>query len=263
MMVKWFETLPWQWQIFIVILTIISVVIISIYGKFVFQRGKVLIGIGGNKKDSGEGEKHKHPCEECYMIIRKQILETERKIKTVESSRMDRQMNFFDQKVEELQTDLLDIYTENMNKNRTTGMTSGLETVQFRLFEGLLMDAFNLTKKEIRRALRENGYNTLQTEDYITYIGNEARTLTNMVYNHLRRLYPPVESNMIVKVNEVLGLVEAYYQNIEDLIMEFFNYAKDVNQHVEEEVLRLDKECDRACSQFIGVSVQMPTATPG
>ena len=256
---KWFETLPWQWQIVLVILLIISIVIISIYGKFVFQRDKTQIGIGGDKKSGSNN--HKHPCSECYMILRKQILETERKIKIVESSRMDRQMNFLDQKMEELQTDLLDNYSDTMHKNRSINIASGLETIQFRLFEGLLIDAFGLVKKEIRRALRENGYTIMQASEYITYTKNEARTIMNMIYNHLRRLYPPLESNMIVGINEVLGMVENNHQILEDLMTEFFNNAREINQQVDVEVSRLDKECDTLCSQFIGIPVQMPTVS--
>lgn len=261
----WFNNLPWQWQVILTILLCISVSIISIYGRFFIIRDKLKIGIGGDKGDTKNSksttDSKNHSCGECYMIIRNQVIETERKIKSVESSRFDRQMNFLDQKFEELQADFTSTYSDLIHKNRAQNLAPGVETIQFRLYEGLLNDAFGLLKKEIRRALRENGYTTLPGGDYINYVRNETRTILNMLYNHVRKLYPPIESNMVVPINEVLNDIESSYSNLEQMVMAFFDNAKEINIQVDNEIRRLDKECDAICSQFVGVPVNMPTVS--
>jgi hypothetical protein len=259
---KWFNNLPWEWQVVLTILLIISVVVISIYGRLVFQKDKTQIGIGGSSsKDGKDRNERKHLCGECYMIIRNQIIETERKIKTTEASRMDRQMNFLDQKIEELQADLMDTYSDHISKIRLPDTAPGVGTIQFRLYEGILNDACAQVKREIRRALRENGYTGMTAPDYACYVKNEARTVMMAIYNHIRKLYPPMESNMIVPIGVVMGDIEASHQTIESLMFEFFNNAKDVNIQVDSEIHRLDKECDAICSQFVGVPVNMPTVS--
>jgi len=262
----WFDNLPWQWQVILTILFCLSVIIVSIFGRFFIIRDKLKIGIGGgDKKDSknpkSTDENKKHSCGECYMIIRNQIIETERKIKSVESSRMDKAMNFLDQKLDEFQTDLMDTYSELIHKNRASNLVPGAETIQFRLYEGLLNDAVGQVKKEIRRALRENGYTLMQASELLSYVKNETRTVLNMIYNHIRKLYPPIESNMIVPINDVLGDIEAANSALEGMMMAFFSNAKEVNIQVDSEIRRLDKECDAICSEFVGVQVNMPTVS--
>lgn len=239
--------LPWIWQIIIIVLTLFVTIILGFKARrFVFKGDKIRIGIGGeiqNKKN----------CGRCYMLLRQQMMKTERDIRSLQSSRLDRQMNFFDQKFLELQTKLLDIYMDKLSSDVDKDEATE-ENKQSILFDGMLATALHRAKKEIRRALKENGYTDKNPTEFTAYVKDEAGTVLRIITNHFRNLYP--NEKMHVNRKNVLDLFSNELQTIEGILFDCFNSAKEINQNNMKEIEQLDDECDEKCARIIGIPLK-------
>lgn len=256
-MISWFLTLPLLWQLVISFVTIASVVVISIFGRLAVKKGKFTVGLGRDTIGHGEdgknsSEKIKHSkkakdrsCDDCYTITRHKYLQADRKIKALDESRMQKIYAQMDQKLEYFQLSMIEQYSQRLNPN-VINNTNQDDCI----YEAKLNEALNRVRYELKRALREDGFDKCK-DDYNVYVKNEAQSVKTIIYNHLRSVYP--RFGMIISKELVLQDVENSYKQIESKMFEFFDFAKEVTIQITDEINKIDKECDCDCRTIIGI----------
>lgn len=255
---EWFNALPAHFQLAIIIIVIFSTVIISIYGGIRIQKSKsdLSINIGGEKNKEEVRKdiitKKVRKCEDCFMILRDYLLKIDRRIRSLEEAKFYKPLNYLDQKLDELTMMLVNDYLNVINEQATNEEKSSGETIkQLRLFEAHIKDACGRIKTEIRRALRENGFAKLQPKDFICYVNSEINVILNIIFHHIRSVYPSNSSCMIIDINEVLSLIEQRQGEIGKIIEEFFSYTVDMINQLEQDIQKLEKESIEWCKNFI------------
>jgi hypothetical protein len=116
-------------------------------------------------------------------------------------------------------------------------MISGVstDTLQYRMFWGLMNDAFlGIVKNEIRKSLKENGFEDLSDTEFDVYIKNKGELINSMIRDHIINLYPPANNRLIVSQEVVLKCLESnkvlIYDKIEDIYLEARKLKKQENE---------------------------------
>lgn len=256
-MISWFIALPLLWQLVIAFVIIISTVIVSIFGRLAVQKGKFTVGIGKDSSNTAsvvppaESKNNKkmklRSCDDCYTITRHKYLQADRKIKALEESRMQKIYAQMDQKLEYFQLSMIEQYSQRLNLS-VVNNTNQDDCI----YEAKLNEALNRVRYELKRALREDGFDQC-VDDYSTYVKNEAQSVKTIIYNHLRSVYP--KFGMILSKEVVLQDVENSYKQIESKMFEFFDFAKEVTIQITKEIDKIDNECDSDCRSIIGIGI--------
>lgn len=232
----------------------------SIFGKLAVKKGKFTIGLGKDSpsstdnKTETETDKVKQDkkvkdrsCDDCYTITRHKYLQADRKIKALEESRMQKIYAQMDQKLEYFQLSMIEQYSQRLNLSSVNNTNNQDDCI----YEAKLNEALNRVRYELKRALREDGFDNC-VEDYSTYVKNEAQSVKTIIYNHLRSVYP--KFGMILSKEVVLQDVENAYKQIELKMFEFFDFAKEVTIQITAEIDEIDEDCDSACRSIIGIN---------
>jgi len=113
------------------------------------------------------------------------------------------------------------------------------ETLQYRMFWGLVSDALNIKmKNELRRSFKENGFHETSGNDFSAYVKNQSKALMSMLRDHIINLYPPTNNKLIVSMEDVLDYLDKKEPEIEDSFFEIYIEAKRLRKH------EIDKKAD-------------------
>lgn len=254
-----------QGQLFIfLILSVIAVVLISVYGKFALKWGKAVLGIGKDKPKKSDDSKPVDPpenskiiqvvkrsCGDCILMI---IGERE-KHELKKSSKKDRvlkdQMNFAEQKLIEIQTTFIEEYAQKIKELRKNTANIEQENVQNKLFYGLLRDAIYINIRDtMRRAFKENGFYELDGNEFAAYVKDKSKILIAMITQHMRNLYP-ISPDIIVTIDDVITMIEDDARKVEDIAFEIFIHAKDVKLTTDSDIKGIDTEFSDWVNNFI------------
>jgi len=134
-----------------------------------------------------------------------------------------------------------DRFTNNLSK-----------TFQYRMFWGLSNDVFHIQMKdEIRRSLKENGFDVLSGNDFSQYVKNQSKILIVMLKNHFINLYPPKDKRIIIQIEKILEFVDKKESKIEDIIFEIYIEAKKIKKQDVSAMEEIDKKFEEEIENFI------------
>lgn len=256
---NWFYSMPVPVQVVIIIIVILSVIIISIYGGINIQKNKdnISIAIGGDKKkekkdNRDSNNKIERKCEDCFMIIREHLIKVERTIRSLEESKISKAMNYIDQNLEEYTSILISDYLNYMNRKATDKEKETGETIkELRLYEAHIRDGCSRIKKEIRRALLENGFMKLTIRELNCYINSEINRIIEIIPHHIRSVYPSSSSCMIIDMDEVLKLIKKREEDLIKVIEDFFMTVTDMIKEINKEIEEIEERSNKWCYSFI------------
>lgn len=245
----WLASLPPILQFIIALLSIISAVIISIKGTAALQWGKTKIGLGGNPKKISTNPK-KRSCADCIFIIlsKREILGDKRL--EIRNSILKDQMNFAEQKLIEIKTDLLQEYRRELTNRRNNNLDLNKEDRDYKVYKGALIESLGLVKDEVRKSFKENGFEELSGNQFSNYVKDKVISLLSIATIYVDNEYP---HNMIISREDWLDFIKnSYAHKAEDICFEVFQKAKDVKKRSKDELEKLNRSFSQDISEFMG-----------
>ena len=218
-----------NWPIGIAIL--IAVILVSIFGGFGFKGGLTSVRIGGFSR------KRKRSCGDCVLMMMGKREISDNKRDFIQRNILKDQMNFVEQKLIQVQTDLLSSYRQALKTHRTIEDDPAEETKQYRLYQGLLSNSLCTVKDEIRRSFKENGFEELSGSEFSNYVKNKAQALYAMASTHIGDQYPYEKMIVSWEIRQQ-DISTNYIHKIEDACFEVFQHAKDIKRYAR---IQLDK----------------------
>lgn len=221
------------------ILTLIIVLIIFIIAPQIKSSFSWLIKKIGLKKRS---------CGDCILLIfgvsekyKNEIQKTERKI-------LETQMNYVEQKIEIMTLDLLRTYRDDQNifKNETSASDDENLERDYINYKESLMNAIELSKKEIRRSFKENGFDKKSGKEFADYVKEKTKDLLSIARKYMLSSY---FKNAIVPLEYRFDRFDE--RGFEDIIFEVYIKAKEIRVEAETNIDYLENKLKFEIDQFI------------
>lgn len=245
--------------LFLVTGIVIAIMVIALKGKIVFRWGRNAIGIGknvnlfrntsgnpGSEGEGGAGERKATPkrrsCSDCLLLVKNEYdrYKTEKQIR--ENKLLTNRMNYTEEKLMEIQHDLIEIFDDRMNvfEEEEHKEDENKIIIETKMFFGLLKEALSQAKREIRRACKEDNFCNLSSSEYIDYIENKANVIVSIVVTYLREVYPSYGT--LVPIDTIVEDIEGFVKKIREYAEDIFDYAKRLMKDHEEEMSLLDEK---------------------
>jgi NTP pyrophosphatase (non-canonical NTP hydrolase) len=267
----------------LILVGVIAVVIISMKGKLIAKWGKNAIGIGtsddnkdntksykgtGNGKTAGSTStsipidttigslppppgtvfvEKKRSCADCIEIIlnKKDKYDFNKQIR--EDKILNYRMNYTEEKLIEIEKDLLDLFEKRIEKFSSTEYPNKI--IEDKMFYGLLKEALYEVKKEIRKSYKEDLFCELSDVDFITFIKDKTKVIETILLRHLRNVYP--SNGTLVHIDTIISDIENNNDNLHDYIKDIFTYAKQATADNEKEMQQMKKDFKEWTKRFI------------
>lgn len=242
----WLVVLPWEAQVVIFIIMILSAVVISIWGTAAVKWGATTVGFGGKNKTTGRPKLSKRSCGDCVVIMMGTKDTCSLKIEQINKSILKNQMNIAEQKLIELQNLILQTYRTDLEKLRPSQSSVAEEMKQFKLYQSVLSVSLTILKDDIRRCFKENGFEELDDSELKSYTKEKSKTLKTICLNHMSNQYP--YEGMIVPWDNCVERTDELDKVIENIFSDMFIKAKELkleaNKNIKEITNDFKKEID-------------------
>lgn len=249
----------------LLVLLIIATVIIILRGHFKAKVGDKIIDVGDDHPagtPSSDGHSVPKPpstgvvtvkrtCGDCVLIMMGEREKYELKMRHETDRILKTQMGFSEQKLIEIQSLLINAYADALylRKEENKSITTEIETVQHKLFYGLIRDAILVIKDEIRRAFKENGFFDLSGIDLTYFVKAKAKMLLSLLQQHFRNLYP--DRGVILNGYDVQEIIEERSVQLESILAEMFTYSKDARSESEDKIKEIKTQFSKWIDQMI------------
>lgn len=210
-----------------------------------------LVGLFSFKK------KRNIDCKDCITIIigHREKLESKRKekfyqIELLENSVLKSQMNFVEQKIIDLESMFINFYNERIRLSKNK-LIYGNETIQYRMFWGMVRDAFEVKfKDQIRKSFKENGFYNISGNEFAAFVKDKHKATISMFTQHIINLYPSPSTDMIVSMEDVLTFIDNINPKFEDRIFEIYIEAKKIKKNVDDKINEVIEKFDKYEEDF-------------
>lgn len=241
---NWLITLPIEIQVIVICTVCIIVFAISIFGNIGFKTklGQINFGWMRNNK--------KRSCGDCILIILGKRETTDSKKAYIDKNVLKDQMNFAEQKLLEVKTDLLTSYKMLQRKHRTNNIELKDEVIQYKVYRGAILCALELVKDEIRRSFKENGFEDMDGSEFSVFVKNKSHALYSLGKNYIEEEYP--YEGMIVTLDERQQYINDFYlSKINDMCFDVFQKAKDIKIQAKLDITNITTEFAKEIDNFI------------
>ena len=215
--------------------------------------GKVSIRLGWNKLSFGRTVGEKLPVgslssnwSDCRKLIMTRTMRFDADVNKARNCVLRDQMNYAEQKLQEMAFQLSSTYREDIINNRTAG--KGIDVVrenkEYILYQEALTNSLLPVKNEIRRSLKENGFIDMSPPEFTDYVKGKAKLLITMGQEYIRSRYP--FENMIVNIQDRFN--QTPEEMIESTVNDFYTKARqmvlDANKKIDDLGVEFDKEME-------------------
>jgi len=237
---EWFIGLPLAVQIIGVVLFLSLLFGLGFIGKVNLKIGKNIITFGRGGKRS---------CADCILLLmaKRERFESQRNF--ILNRVLKEQMNFAEQKLLELQSILLTSYRGMLSLKKKSEDSSVEINKQYRLYEGILASGLQATKDEVRRSMKENGFEHLKGTEFASYIKNKFITLVEIGKDHINDLYP--YEGMIISIEDRMKNLEKVIPRLEGLCNDLFVKAREIKLDAHSRIDKLEKEFAKEMDEFV------------
>lgn len=231
------------WHIFLILAVILTILAISVFGHVAIDWGKRTFSFGEHKEDSGRS------CKDCIMLLLAKRTQFEGIYNAKLSTILRDQMNYVEHKLQEITFELENTYREDLLYFRKT-VDNSMESKEFILYQELLRNALYDTKDEIRRSFKENGFHTMNEDDFDEYVRERSKLLLTIAREHIQRNYP---MNMVIPVIERFRRYDTVSsKKIDQMIRDMYVNAKEVRCRVEGELEELQAKFISEVDSLVG-----------
>lgn len=228
------NTLP-SWQAIILVILIFWIFLFSPYIKtfiiWLFKKVK-------SKKRS---------CGDCILIIFG-ISEKYKSQEDIINKRiLSEQMNYVEQKIEQITLELLRTYKEQQIKISSLGnyYPEWIERDYINYREALF-NSIELAKKECRRAFKENGFHTMSGKEFADYVKEKTIDLLSISRKYMMGAYYKDAAISIESRFKAFNERE-----FEDVVFDIFIKAKEIKINAQNKIKELEKNLKEDIDDFI------------
>jgi hypothetical protein len=238
----WLGTMPIWAQFSLPIVALFIILLISIYGNAVFSWGKKT-RLGFGKNSSGKKERS---CKDCVLLILSKKAQHSSIVEKKEASILRDQMNFVEQKMQEVLFGFIDSY--NQQQKEVGDVDPIRKNKEITLYSEALKNALFQVKDEVRRSFKENGFHELKDSDFREYVKDKTRAIISIAKNYFINRYP--HQGMQIGLSE--RFVKLDEARIEDLTNEVFIKAKEIRNDIDEQIKKLNESFANDMGKFMG-----------
>lgn len=247
-----------------IVLGVIGAVIVALRGKLGIKIGNKSINLGGGgseKEKKGVKKKEdpipppatvlvtqKRSCGDCVLLLMGEREKFEFKIRRERDKVMKSQMTFAEQKLIEIQTKISNTISAKISESIKDKSTNVEESVQYKLFYGLLKDALFQIKDEIRRSFKDNGFYDISGSEFSWYVKERTQVISSMLSQYMRNIYP--NRGGVFKLEKILRCIEKDSTFTAGIINDIYSYAREVRVETDESVKNLQKEFGEWVDKF-------------
>ncbi len=231
-MFSWLGSLPLIWQISIPVGVLLTLIILAVWGKVSFSWGKAKIGFGA-----------KSSCSKCIALVRSIGKKVDRKVAKVEANNLKSKMNFAEQQLLSVHMDMYGRFLGAMRKkNKDNPANDILEDKELICCRSKLKVVFSLMKDELRRAFKENGFDSLSDNEFNDYIKDESNILVDIFEQFIISNYP---RHMIISYRDITDIVLKMRPVIDKSVESIFKKARAIEVITIEEITKLEEQYEK------------------
>ena len=179
------------------------------------------------KRLSGKTFKNKRTCGDCVLILFGIREKYEYQSKHIDNNLLRMQMKFAEQKIQEAIFFLSQSFSDDI-KVMGDGVEHDRKVTQAALYCEALKNGILSAKDEIRRSIKENGFENLSENEYSHYVKDKTRTIITIIRSYLNQ-YSVQHDKTIVNLKERFKRMDGYHiQKFESWVFDIFSNAKDL-----------------------------------
>lgn len=260
-MFTWLSTLAIPFQVFFVVLFLVCVLVVAILvirKGISFTKGKDGYGVHiGSLK--GKKKKSNNPHSECpnvkdVLVMMNEVVRlTNERFHLIEKAKTKSQMNYADQKVEQIRSMLLKNYIDLYNKKKGDGAPDDKSVQIYRL---MLKDAQNNIRTILRSAFIDNGFDKMNEREFNDYFEDKFNYIVSQFLEYISDNY---FYDSFISLEELKRTFQDVDHKIEEMFEDIFANARDVAIDTNLKALEIDERIERVIKQSIGISCLMPS----
>lgn len=222
----------------------------AIRNKINFKWGWKLINFGSDVKfDSSE--KPKRRCKDCILILMAEREKLDYETRKIRDSIPNNQENYSDQKIIYLEEVLMNRFMKIMDQAIKDGLIQESDRDhQYKIHDSLFSNVFIPVKKEFIRAFKENGITRLDEAEFINYIKEKQQTMVSLFMHSFRNLYTLDSPGITYET--VFSQIEGFKPTLKETIADVFQYARQNEIELENDMSRKRQEFADWVDEFIG-----------
>jgi len=191
----------------------------------------------------------KRSCGDCILIIFGISEKYKTQIDQISRRILETQMNYAEQKIEMLILELLRTYKEQQNKKlETTDKKASSKELdkEYINYRECLLNAIELSRREVRRTFKENGFEDLSGKEFADYVKDKAKDLLAIARNYMMNSY---FKDSYIQIEERFNSFDE--RAFEDLVFDVYIKAKEAKNTSVKKMVDLDQEFKNEIDNFI------------
>lgn len=236
------------WQNPVLTFLLIAVVLVTV--AIIILKGKYFIFMISNKFFGTSfkiTEEKTRTCSDCILYMNSLREDYEVEKNSIRDSILKNQMNYSEQKLIEVETLIYSKYLEQVSK---LNLSYEDESKQTTIFYGLMKDSIRVTKDEIRRSFKENGFHQIGGTDFSNYVKSRMSTIKALIIQIYLNRYP--SHSMIVSKDTIIPIITSSMHDIEDILFEIYTRAKEVRLSCEKKIEDIKNIFAKNMDTFLG-----------
>lgn len=259
-MFTWLSTLAIPFQVFFVVLFLVCVLVVAILAMrkgISFTKGKdgygVHIGSSKGKKKTSINPHSECPNVKDVLIMMNEVVRlTNERFHLIEKAKTKSQMNYADQKVEQIRSMLLKNYIDLYNKKKGDSLPDDKSVQIYRL---ILKDVQNNIRTTLRSAFIDNGFERMNEREFDDYCDEKFNYIVSQFLEYISDNY---FYDSFISLDELKKTFQDIDHKIKDMFEDIFTNARDVAIDTNLKALEIDERIERVIKQSIGISCLMP-----
>lgn len=253
-MFEWLAQLPLGIQIFIIIVILASLLYVIIN---VLQRGiivsknntKLIIG-----EHNGQKKQYTSPHAQCphsrdIVILLNNIQKIlDKKYILIYKEQMQMQMNYAEQKCDELRITFQKFIIEELEKHIKDPNILQLNIIVIKL---MLKDIENHILTILRSSFRSNHFDETNEKDFTIYVEEKSQYIIAQIQNLLFDLQIYTEGSMVKLIKLIMINSATINTKIQNATIDIFQYARTLAIDNKVKLLSYDEEIDKILKQYI------------
>lgn len=170
----------------------------------------------------------------------------EQKQYIIRYDQMKTQMNYAEQKCDQLRTILQKVYLSELEKQ---GMEKIFNCLSFGIYKLIIKELENQFLHIIRRSFHENHFDELNEKDFDNFSEDKSNYILAKMREILIDLYFYEEN---ISLERIMELQKKEIEKIKNIVEDIFKYARSVAIDNKVKLLELDERLDNIIKKFIG-----------
>jgi len=244
---SWFQ-ISFTVLIFLIFLYVLVTAVLPLIRKgFTLKNGDKLFSFGGNnsKNICTPGENSCAFRKDLLIFLNEssRLFQEKHTINFV--SQIKDQMNFAEQKVDQVRLKLHSIYLSEL---KIRGSAELVQSNSFVAYKFLLRDLQREMLCKLRYFFRENHFDELSEVEFNNYINGKFEYLVSEMTSMLNDVYYNKE---VISREDLYKLNLEYLSDIKPFIIEIFQFARNVSTDYKIKLLELDEKMEKLVKRFI------------